>query len=877
MNPSFPAMLGTSQSGPLHRPWESLPESPQLSASDPGGRPLAAASPRSAPAAPGVPASSAGKHNLANTAHLYAPACGFSPAHLGPPVPLNSPYLPGMVPAPPPRRAPTSRRATPRPSPSPPPRRRRRGPLRRRPSPTASSPSMSRKARERESRCRFPSARSLNAALPSSGNREKAHPAPVPPGSYERLRAALHHSDGSDVEMSAKQSRPRSRQSTGPPSMTATPGGTPTTAPTGSQSSSSSRRKRKPPPIRIDSSISNFSHSQRQSLAASALAPRSAPPIPSLPTKRETASPGAGALYSPLASPFMTGAFPYKLFGSEYAAYYPPYCATPLAAPFSPVYGGHVPYSFPGFGMPMGDLGMGVKAEQLIPGIRLGARLRSGSTSSSGFGSGSLDTLQPSHSAHGPSRPLPLSAGYFHSLAAAQQASYPFPKGPQNGSGAFVFLCFFPGTSLKILMGDDVPAAVEYQRVEAYQLNNVDFDVGANFRLMDYVKSDEQVELNLKPVGHSGEAAQGSPLGNTRAPSHRHSSRGALCLRALCPTFHPFYNHERGWLSLDPLATLGVLGLSCQQLSVSDVISAHPPDLTSAVLLAGVGNMPFGMGWPHAGMGVDPSSYPTEQTRLTRGPMEGTGPTPNGHWQMTSPTMGNGGLIENQLLPGNRQPRIRHKDKKREKERAGAGDDKTKRPMNAFMLFAQRYRVVYTQQFPGRDNRAISCMLGEHWKKLSHEERQQYTEQAKQLAVTYKEKNPNCWKRRSSSRSDSDAQASAHSQSSAPLNVLTPTTTTASALNALVLLENGMDAQEDPGWQGSSDEQSPLAEVDVTGCEGTAGRRSRRRRRTRRRMHRSTRGAFPGMPSSSAGWRPTGIPWRSSLSATMRPLLAVTS
>lgn len=52
--------------------------------------------------------------------------------------------------------------------------------------------------------------------------------------------------------------------------------------------------------------------------------------------------------------------------------------------------------------------------------------------------------------------------------------------------------------------------------------------------------------------------------------------------------------------------------------------------------------------------------------------------------------------------------------------------------------------------------RAISCLLGEHWKHLEPSEKQEYTEQAKVLAETYKEKNPDCWKRRSRSHSDSD-------------------------------------------------------------------------------------------------------------------------
>lgn len=41
---------------------------------------------------------------------------------------------------------------------------------------------------------------------------------------------------------------------------------------------------------------------------------------------------------------------------------------------------------------------------------------------------------------------------------------------------------------------------------------------------------------------------------------------------------------------------------------------------------------------------------------------------------------------------------------------------KCKRPMNAFMLFAKKYRVEYTQMYPGKDNRQVGdlkCMIFE--------------------------------------------------------------------------------------------------------------------------------------------------------------------
>jgi HMG (high mobility group) box len=49
-----------------------------------------------------------------------------------------------------------------------------------------------------------------------------------------------------------------------------------------------------------------------------------------------------------------------------------------------------------------------------------------------------------------------------------------------------------------------------------------------------------------------------------------------------------------------------------------------------------------------------------------------------------------------------RQTKLKVKKEKKEKK-----EDKAKRPMNAFMLFAQEFRVRYTQEFPGRDNRYV--------------------------------------------------------------------------------------------------------------------------------------------------------------------------
>uniref|UniRef100_A0A8C1IJZ0 HMG-box transcription factor 1 n=1 Tax=Cyprinus carpio TaxID=7962 RepID=A0A8C1IJZ0_CYPCA len=79
---------------------------------------------------------------------------------------------------------------------------------------------------------------------------------------------------------------------------------------------------------------------------------------------------------------------------------------------------------------------------------------------------------------------------------------------------------------------------------------------------------------------------------------------------------------------------------------------------------------------------------------------------------------------------------------------SGATPTKCKRPMNAFMLFAKKYRVEYTQMYPGKDNRSISVILGDKWKKMKNEERRMYTMEAKALAEEQKRLNPDCWKRK---------------------------------------------------------------------------------------------------------------------------------
>lgn len=67
------------------------------------------------------------------------------------------------------------------------------------------------------------------------------------------------------------------------------------------------------------------------------------------------------------------------------------------------------------------------------------------------------------------------------------------------------------------------------------------------------------------------------------------------------------------------------------------------------------------------------------------------------------------------------------------------------RPMNSFMVFAQETRKMLRETYPNTDNKEISKMLGQKWKKLTEDEKAVYAEQAKQIAEQHKIDHPE-WK-----------------------------------------------------------------------------------------------------------------------------------
>eukprot|EP00794_Sanderia_malayensis_P006266 gene6266-6986_t len=86
--------------------------------------------------------------------------------------------------------------------------------------------------------------------------------------------------------------------------------------------------------------------------------------------------------------------------------------------------------------------------------------------------------------------------------------------------------------------------------------------------------------------------------------------------------------------------------------------------------------------------------------------------------------------------------------KAKRKRKTNNLEEKQRRPMNGFMLFAKKMRIELTQKFPGKDNRAISKVLGEQWRSLSTGERQDFANKAKVMADERRKINPDCWKRK---------------------------------------------------------------------------------------------------------------------------------
>lgn len=62
-----------------------------------------------------------------------------------------------------------------------------------------------------------------------------------------------------------------------------------------------------------------------------------------------------------------------------------------------------------------------------------------------------------------------------------------------------------------------------------------------------------------------------------------------------------------------------------------------------------------------------------------------------------------------------------------------AGEQRARRPMNAFLLFCKRHRSLVRQEHPRLDNRGATKILADWWAVLDPKEKQKYTDMAKEV------------------------------------------------------------------------------------------------------------------------------------------------
>ncbi|KAK3101318.1 hypothetical protein FSP39_002656 [Pinctada imbricata] len=288
-------------------------------------------------------------------------------------------------------------------------------------------------------------------------------------------------------------------------------------------------------------------------------------------------------------------------------------------------------------------------------------------------------------------------------------SSSPFPSSPKealNTSGTWshnwptpVWQCFIQDVLIRFILEGGVPQE-PWQQVQVIARRD---SLTARAARLENLPS-------LKYAPHGLRVLHLQQNDNIPESIHIHFTPdviGQKNLIADCPKDHPFFVKDKGWSSCIPDATAAHFGIPCQDLAVGDIClpPSHPDATFSNNVFRSFKSFDF---TPQDSSAVFTLSSMAKNKR----DIEHAG----------SPT------------------------KKRSSKHADPL--KAKRPMNAFMLFAQEKRLSLTQNFPGKDNRTISVILGDTWKKMSSGERSIYEDKAKVLAKEQKKIHPDCWKRK---------------------------------------------------------------------------------------------------------------------------------
>ncbi|XP_063430940.1 HMG box-containing protein 1-like isoform X1 [Mytilus trossulus] len=172
---------------------------------------------------------------------------------------------------------------------------------------------------------------------------------------------------------------------------------------------------------------------------------------------------------------------------------------------------------------------------------------------------------------------------------------------------------------------------------------------------------------------------------------------------AECTIDHPFFVKGKGWCSNDPVLTAQHYGIPCNRLETNDVC-------------------------------LQPSHSEPTETRT--------------NYDQFTPMDRSAVYTLSTMAQKTSSPKKSPHSSPTKKRQLKLDQPKPKRPMNAFMLFAKDHREEYTQKYPGKDNRAISVLLGDEWQKMGLNHRHVYSEKAKLMADQQKKIHPDCWKRK---------------------------------------------------------------------------------------------------------------------------------
>uniref|UniRef100_A0A5F8H286 HMG box-containing protein 1 n=1 Tax=Monodelphis domestica TaxID=13616 RepID=A0A5F8H286_MONDO len=183
-----------------------------------------------------------------------------------------------------------------------------------------------------------------------------------------------------------------------------------------------------------------------------------------------------------------------------------------------------------------------------------------------------------------------------------------------------------------------------------------------------------------------------------------------------CKLDHPFYVKNKGWSSFYPSLTVVQHGIPCCEVHIGDV--CLPPGHPDAINFDDSGVFDTFKSIDFTPMDSSAVYVLSSMARQRRASLSCGGPGSQdferSECSKNCASAGSSQLSSDSLY----SKAVKSHSSGTTSTVSATSPNKCKRPMNAFMLFAKKYRVEYTQMYPGKDNRAISVILGDREEKV---------------------------------------------------------------------------------------------------------------------------------------------------------------